>query len=108
MHREIMGVTKRGIMVDHKDMNGINNQRHNLRICTDSENKCNKKSHKGSISQYKGVSMSKGKTRWVAQIAFNKRVIKVGGFIDEISAARAYNAAATYLHGEFARLNIFE
>jgi len=38
MHRQIMGFPK-GMVVDHIDGNRLNNQRHNLRICTQRENR---------------------------------------------------------------------
>jgi hypothetical protein len=52
MHREIMQ-TPRSLIVDHRDHNGLNNQRYNLRNCTIAEN------HRNRIgrgkSQYKGI-----------------------------------------------------
>lgn len=53
MHRLIMGVTDSKILVDHKDRRGWNCQRHNLRICTKSEN-CKNKRPQG-MCKYIGV-----------------------------------------------------
>ena len=59
MHRLILGLTDPKILGDHKDHNGLNNQRHNIRICTISENQKNKIS-RGS-SKYLGVCLQKNK-----------------------------------------------
>ncbi len=44
MHREILNVHGREKKVDHKDGNGLNNQKQNLRICTHSDNNGKQKS----------------------------------------------------------------
>lgn len=38
MHREILR-TPKGMLTDHIDMDGLNNQKKNLRICTHQQNK---------------------------------------------------------------------
>lgn len=43
MHRVITGATGRWEIVDHIDHDGLNNQRHNLRIVTNSQNLRNRK-----------------------------------------------------------------
>src|ERR1017187_7157500 len=40
MHRLIMGDPK-GLQIDHRDWNGLNNQRSNLRVATQSQNQHN-------------------------------------------------------------------
>lgn len=57
-------------------------------------------------SQYKGVY--KKRSRWAARIAVNGETTWLGTFKTEEEAARAYDAAAKRLHGEFARLNFPE
>lgn len=122
MHRFIMGCKNRdGKLVDHKDRNGLNNQKSNLRFCTHSENMSNRSSHKGSTSKYLGVYRQIIKAKrfkkklnketvsvyysWASRITVNKKHISLGNFRKEEDAAKAYDAAARKYHGEFASLN---
>lgn len=104
MHRIILGLTDNNICCDHKDMNGLNNQRFNLRIATVSQNSANRRSLKGSSSKYLGVY--KFGNRWRAKIRCNKKQESIGCFKTEKEAGLAYNLRATELHGEFANLNV--
>ena len=101
MHNLIMGI----LGVDHFNHNGLDNQRENLRAATDTENQGNKRHKLSGSSQYKGVSWSKQKKRWVAQIRRDGKVRSLGLFDFEVDAARAYDAAARPLFGAFACLN---
>lgn len=104
LHRLILGLTDKSLDCDHIDGDTLNNQRHNLRACTRSENNCNTRSRKGSTSKYKGVSRYHN-GKWQVSIGNNKKSIWLGVFDSEIDAALAYNEAAKKYHGEFARLN---
>ena len=106
MHREIMK-TPRELEVDHIDHNGLNNQRHNLRNCTRSENCKNHNTH--SLTGYLGVSFydfnRKKSKPYRATIWVNGGNIHLGTFATAKEAAIAYNNAAIKYHGEFANLN---
>lgn len=104
MHRLIMGLTDPKILVDHKDRNGLNNQKSNLREATFAQNMANRKNF--GESKYIGVTPEKNGFR--ARIWNNGRTQYIGFFSDEIEAAKAYNTAALKLRGEFANLNKFE
>lgn len=104
MHRIIMGVTESKIYVDHKDGDGLNNQRANLRLCTNSQNSANRRKSNNSKSKYLGISNLRGK--WKVSVRKNGKEYYGGTFISEEDAALAYNKKATEVHGEFARLNI--
>jgi hypothetical protein len=104
MHRFIMKPNK-GMVIDHLDGNPLNNQKNNLRICTNAENTRNSKININNKSGYKGVSYQENRNNYRAQIEFNNKKINIGDFIDPIDAAKAYNAAAVKYHGEFANLN---
>lgn len=99
MHRMLTGFPG----ADHRDLNGLNNQRANLRVSSHAQNQANKLKRKDSASPYKGVTRHDG--RWSAQVQLNYEIRNLGRFIDEIDAALAYDAGARALHGEFARLN---
>jgi hypothetical protein len=106
MHRIIAG-DPNGLDVDHRDGDGLNNRRANLRPATRSQNAANSGSRSGT-SQYKGVCWSTRRGRWIAQIRRGGRKTWIGYFDDEESAARAYDAAARAEWGEFAWLNFPE
>jgi hypothetical protein len=104
MHRLISNAAK-GTLVDHRDGNGLNNQRDNLRICTPFENACNRKKRKNSQSRFKGVYWNKQSCRFWSDINYRGNKIYIGMFDSEIEAALAYDRAAEKHHGEFARKN---
>ena len=105
MHRYIMGLSLYNKKkIDHTDHNGLNNQKSNLKICTQFENMKNQISNKG-VSRYKGVRWHKREKKWYSQIMSDNVRIHLGVFADERLAAEAYNLAAVKYHGEFAKLN---
>lgn len=111
LHREVMNITDPKIYIDHKDGDGLNCQKSNLRIATRSQNLSNNTSHKNASSKYLGVYIiySKYKNKTYRQIAASiqkdKKGTYLGLFKTEEDAARAYDAKAKELFGEFANLN---
>lgn len=105
MHREILGLTDPRIHVDHKDRDGLNNTRANLRQANCSQNARNRGPKPGSTSRFLGVCWSKKSQKWQAGISVNKKQIHIGIFSSEIEAATARDVAARKYHGEFAALN---
>lgn len=100
MHRTILpGHNK----VDHKDLDGLNNQRANLRGASNSQSSANRGPMNKNGSGFKGIG--KARRGWVASIRVNKKPIHLGTFDAAESAARAYDVAALEHFGEFARLN---
>lgn len=106
MHRVIMGVTDSKKMIDHRDHNGLNNQKSNLRVCTNKQNIYNTKSRKNSTSKYLGVSWKPSIKRWHVMIQKDGKFKYLGVYKDEKLAALAYNKEAEILFGEFANLNV--
>ena len=107
MHREIMQPPK-GMIVDHKSRNKLDNTRENLRNATHAENMRNKSKQHGVSSRFLGVSYCKKSRKWCACIWVEGRNLSLGFFTDEVEAARAYDRAAVEHFGEFARLNFPE
>lgn len=90
---------------DHKNLNGLDNRRSNLRKATRSQQGGNRPANKNNKSGFKGVSWSKRGNRWYAYITKDRRVRFLGAFHSKIDAARAYDDAAKEAFGEFAFLN---
>jgi len=108
MHREILN-TPKGMKTDHKNDNGLDNQRQNLRVCTHAENIRNQRIHNmAKTSVFKGVHWLKRDRRWQSRIMVNYKHISLGTFDAEIQAAKAYDKAAIKYFGEFANLNFGE
>lgn len=109
MHRTILNISDKGQKGDHKDGNGLNNQRSNLRIATHSQNMSNRKNRGNSSSIYFGVHKYKtplGKIRYNYTIKHNKEITIKHGFISEDIAALERNKKAMELKGEYATLNV--
>ena len=105
MHRLIMCMPDDGVLIDHKNRNGLDNRKCNLRICSLNDNLKNKKIYSNNTSGYKGVGWHKRDKTWLARIKVNKKYIHLGCFKDPKDAAVAYNNAASKYFGEFALLN---
>ncbi len=104
MHR-VVNKTPAGLETDHINRNALDNQKHNLRSATRTQNECNKPAKLNKSSKYKGVGWMKIDNKWRAHIKIGKSRKYLGYFENEIDAAKAYNEAAIKLHGEFACLN---
>ena len=108
MHRVILGLIDPNVKGDHKDGDGLNNQRGNLRIATTEQNAQNRRACSKSNSKYIGVHLRIKTGKYIAQIAHNKNKKHIGCFETAEKAALAYNKAAFELFGEFARLNVID
>jgi hypothetical protein len=104
LHTFIMN-TALGFVVDHKNHNGLDNRKENLRLCSKSQNQHNQKLRQGGTSQYKGVCWHKNKRCYFARIVIAGKQKHLGSFTDEVEAAKAYDEAAKEHFGEFAHLN---
>jgi hypothetical protein len=107
LHREVLGVTDPAVEVDHEDGNGLDCRRHNLRSATAAQNRRNAPMYRTNTTGFKGVAFRKGPRRrpWRAQITVDYKPLHLGHHLTAEEAARAYDAAARELHGEFAWLN---
>jgi hypothetical protein len=99
MHR-VIAQARPGEVVDHKNLDGLDNQRENLRVGNQALNLLNRSANKGR--KYKGVSFYHPTLQYVASF----RGKHIGYFDNEDDAARAYNATARAAGGDWALLNV--
>ena len=104
LHRFIMNFSP-GIKVDHKDGNGLNCVRDNLRKATQSQNGSNRGKGKNNTSGYKGVTWDNLNKKWKSQISYCGKHKYIGEYDDLIVAAQAYDDMARQCFGEFAKTN---
>lgn len=105
MHKSVLGISGR-IIVDHRDGDGLNNQQHNLRKASKAQNGQNSQKRVcPTSSKFKGVTWDKARGKWQAKICAGYNRVALGRFELEEDAARAYDAAAEKMHGEFAKVN---
>lgn len=90
MHRLILGnPPKKGMVVDHKNNNGLDNQRHNIHFVTYGANGQNKDKKQNAKSKFIGVKPWKGK------FAVDQGGVRLGTFQNEEEAARHYDKYVT-------------
>lgn len=105
LHRVLLNAPD-GVHVDHRNGNGLDNRRENLRLCTTVENRRNSHKPKGCSSTFKGVYKRPGERpkSWIASVSVGKKR-HVRLFYTELEAAQWYDEMASEHYGEFAKLN---
>jgi hypothetical protein len=88
--------------VDHKNGNGLDNRRRNLRPATCSQSSINRLKFCSNTSGQTGVDKDRGS--WRARIQFRGCRYSLGTFASFQLAAAAYRKATKQLFGEFARI----
>lgn len=102
LHHLIGGWPISGYIMDHRDRNGLNNQKNNLRICTQLQNRANAAGW--GTTGLKGVSPHKRKGIVVGYRVFVASIYR-GIYKTPEEAAKVYNQIAAEAFGEFAHLN---
>src|ERR1039457_2930911 len=105
MHRLILDLLgKPWIEIDHRNRNGLDNQRSNLRRACRKQNMGNRRKNDNNTSGIKGVHWHKVGGAWCAKIGRLGKRIHLGLFHTKREAAAAYRQAAKEYFGEFARV----
>jgi hypothetical protein len=100
MHREILGLQEGdNKLADHKDRNGLNNRRNNLRVVSRSLNSHNCKKLKNNTSGFRGVHWNKPRRKWIVQITINGVKKHYGCFDSPIEAAKCYDRKVIETYG---------
>lgn len=106
LHREILKLPNDYKIIDHIDGNGLNNQRRNLRVCTQSQNSMNRSLLSRNRSGNKGVGWYSRYNKWRARIVVLGKEKTLGFFKSKKEAIEAYRKASIKYHGRFANLKI--
>jgi hypothetical protein len=104
MHRVILNPPANK-QVDHreKELEGLDNQRKNLRIGTSSDNQHNRGKNRNNTSGYKNIFKDKQSGKWQVAIMANWKV-HYGGLFESIDeAVSARDRLISQLHGSFSR-----
>ncbi|OYY20902.1 MAG: hypothetical protein B7Y69_09295 [Sphingobacteriia bacterium 35-40-8] len=102
LHRFIMAAPD-SLQVDHRNGDGLDNQRVNLRLATRAQNNRNRRMNATSTSGVKGVRWHKRRGKWFAAITLDGKQRHLGYFLNTAEAAAAYAAASAQFHGDFGR-----
>lgn len=103
LHHFLLGVPSDGEVVDHRDHNGLNNSRPNLRKATYRQNAQNRVKKQNCSSNFIGVSWDQNREKWIVQCGGKF----LGRFAveDELEAASTYDRAALRYFGTEAKTN---
>lgn len=103
LHQEVLRTTE---PIDHRNGNGLDNRKQNLRLAAQQQNLWNRRVRNDSSTGVKGIT--RVNSRWRARIKVNERAVHLGYFDTQEDAGRAYDAAARKFYGEFACTNYEE
>lgn len=93
LHREICGCAHGdGNIVDHRNGDGLDCRRLNLRVVTHAENTRNRRARVFGTSRHRGVYWNKQRGLWYARAKVDYKHVWLGAFEDEDEAGRAVEA----------------
>jgi hypothetical protein len=108
MHRFLLNAPK-GTPVDHRDGNGLNNTRQNIRLCSATQNIANRGPMATNTSGFKGVTLHKGTGKWQAQVQVGGRCVYLGLYVSpDLAHAESYERVAASFFPGFSRTRPFE
>lgn len=101
MHRLVIGA-KEDEIVDHINMEKLDNTIDNLRLANKSQNNAHRVM---KLSQYGYRGVEKHRSKWRASIEYQNKRYRFGNFNSPQEAAIKYNEMASEIYGGFAILN---
>lgn len=104
LHRILLEAPK-GIQVDHRNREPLDNRRWNLRLATDSQQMANQRRRSTNTSGFIGVWFRKERNRWCGLVTYKGKDYFTPHCMTAEEAARERDALALQIHGEFANLN---
>jgi hypothetical protein len=103
MHRVVLNVEDSKIEVDHKNKNGLDNTKSNLRQATKKQNAHNRSINTKNTTGFRGVFLEKRVQKYRAQIRINGKINSLGYFSNPEDASAAYETKAKEIFNEFYR-----
>ncbi len=100
LHRFLLNVVDASVVIDHKNLDKLDNRRSNLRKATQSQNMANRLKPKHNSSGYKGVYWSNTYHKWCSRIQFNNKIFR-RYFIDLNDALNHRKEMELLHHKEF-------
>lgn len=101
LHRFVMNVETREIIIDHINRNKVDCRKQNLRKYNQNKNSKNTSLSKNNTSGIIGVSWEKSRQKWKAQIKVNYKAMSLGRYDDKEEAIKARLEAEQKYFGEF-------
>lgn len=99
LHRLLLPTVQKGLVIDHKNRNKLDNRRNNLRVVTQKENCHNSSVRSNNKSGVPGVFFDNRAKRWRAQIYHGGKSTHVGIFDCFDDAVAARKAAELRIYG---------
>lgn len=100
LHRFLMNPPK-GKITDHKNGNGLDNRKNNLRIVDNTKNLKNRKIASHNTTGFKWVSLNKRDGTYAAEVASDKKRYRKSGFGTAMNAYLWAMSIAKIQHGDF-------
>ena len=107
LHRLLLDAP-RHLVVDHINGDPGDCRRENLRLATQRKNTYNSCTPKSNTTGFKGVCFDKKRGKYLSSIHPSGRTVFLGYYDEPEEAAHAYDRAASFYFGEYAKTNSYE
>lgn len=100
---QVLCPCKKGLVPDHKNGNGLDNRKGNLRSITQRQNVLNSAIRSDNTSGHTGVGYNKEIQKWTAVISIDKKVRYLGSYVNKEDAIKVRREAEELYYGEYSR-----